>query len=137
MYNKNKAILFRFMALVLVISLMIPVSAYAAVPEIVQPCASAYLDGYGAYVYLPGDGEVRVYFNVAGTGYMDEIGALYIELYESEDGTNWDWVDTFKHYSTVGMLSYNDDYHSSYVSYDGTKGNYYKSLCLCLGWRRR
>jgi hypothetical protein len=124
----------RFVAIIVVISLFIPIDASASVPETVQPCASAYLSSYNAYVYLPGDGEVRVYFNVQGDGYMDEIGALFIELYESEDGENWDWVDTFNHYSTSGMLSYVDNYHSSYVSYDGTKGNYYKAyVCVWAG----
>jgi hypothetical protein len=65
---------------------------------------------------------------------MDEIGTLFIEIHESTDGVNWDRVKVFNHYSTSGMLSYNDDYHSGYVSYDGTKGNYYKAyVCVWAG----
>lgn len=134
MYNKKRTFMVHLMAIAMVFAFLVPVSARAATPETVQPYASAYLDGYGAYVYLPGDGEVRVYFTVEGTGYMDEIGALSIEIHESEDGVNWDWVETFNHYSTSGMLSYNDDYHSGYVSYDGTAGNYYKAyVCVWAG----
>lgn len=130
MFMGNKSPVVRVLAIVLAISLMAPVGASAMTA---QPRASAYLSTYAAYVYLPGDGEVRVYFNAQGTGYMDELGALYIELYESTDGVNWEWVDTFNHDTTPGMLSYNDYYHSGYVSYDGVAGRYYKAYVCIWG----
>ena len=123
----------RLTALLLAIVLAIPSFGSASAVETVQPRASAYLSNYGAYVYLPGDGEVRVYFNVTGTGYMDELGALSIQVYESIDGTIWYWKDTYMHDLTPGMLSYNDDYHSGYVSYDGIRGRYYKAYVCIWG----
>lgn len=133
MYTNKKYIFVHFVAILMVIVLVLPLGASAATPETIQPHASAYLSSYGAYVYLPGDGEARVYFNVSGTGTMDELGVLFIELYESDDGSDWDCVETFNHYSTSGMLSYNDNYHSGYVSYDGTSGNYYKAYVCVWG----
>ena len=134
MYNMKKTFAARFFTMLMAIVLMLPIGASAAVPETVQPYASAYLDNYNAYVYLPGGGEVQVYFNVQGTGMMDELGALFIELYESEDGTNWDCVKTFNHYSISGMLGYDDFYHSGYVSYSGVAGRYYKAyVCVWAG----
>ena len=133
MCKKNTSVAIRFIALLLIFSLTVPVYASAAVAETVQPRASAYLDNYGAYVYLPGDGEVRVYFNVTGTHYMDELGALSIAIYESTDGTNWTWKETFKHDLTPGMLSYNDHYHSGYVSYNGVAGRYYMAYVCIWG----
>ena len=118
------------MAIVLVVAMVIPLSANATE---IQPRASYYLDSYNAYVYLPGTGEVRVYLNAEGTGYMDELGALSISLYESTDGTNWTWIKTFKHNTTAGMLSYNDDFHSGYVSYNGVAGRYYKAYVCIWG----
>lgn len=129
----KKRLVTRVFAFILVTALISPFGAAAAATTAVQPRASAYLDSYMAYVYLPGDGEVRVYFNVEGTNYMDELGALFIELYESTDGTNWTIAKTFNHYSTAGMLSYNDDYHSGYVSYDGVDGRYYKAYVCVWG----
>ena len=129
MSSKYKTLFFRIVAVVLVIVLVTPIGAAAAV----QPRASYYLSSYNAYVYLPGDGEVRVYFNAEGTDDMDELGALCIEIHESTDGVNWDWVETFNFYSTEGMLSYNDDYHSGYVSYDGVAGRYYKAYVCIWG----
>ena len=133
MYTNKKSIMVRLAVLLMVISLMVPVYASAVTPETVQPYASAYLDAYGAYVYLPGSGEVQVYFTVEGTGYMDELGALSIEIHESTDGVNWDWVETFNHDTTSGMLSYNDNYHSGHVSYDGVAGRYYKAYVCVWG----
>lgn len=134
MCKKNTSTVIRFIALLLILSLTVPVYANAAVAETIQPRASAYLDNYGAYVYLPGNGEVQVYFNVTGTGTMDEIGALSIKIYESTDGTNWTWKDTFMHDLTPGMLSYNDYFHYGHVSYNGVAGRYYKAyVCIWAG----
>lgn len=134
MYTNKNSIIVRLLAILLIIGLFVPVGANAASPELAQPYASSYLSSYSAYVYLPGGGDVRVYFDAQGTGTMDELGALFIELYESDDGSDWDCVKTFNHYSTSGMLSYNDNFHSSYVSYDGTSGNYYKAyVCIWAG----
>ena len=130
MYNQKKTFFFRFTIFLLAIMLILPLGVSAAT----QPRASYYLDNYNAYVYLPGNGEVRVYFNVEGTGYMDEIGALSIKIYESTDNSTWTRVVTRTHDSTSGMLSYNDDYHSGYVSYNGVAGRYYKAyVCVWAG----
>lgn len=129
MFSQKNNTVIRIITFLVVIALIIPMNASA----LVQPRASDYLSSYNAYVYLPGTGEVRVYFNVEGTNYMDELGALSISIYESTDGTNWTWKKTFTHDSTSGMLSYNDDYHSGYVSYNGVAGRYYKAYVCIWG----
>ena len=121
---------FRIAALILVFALVLPMAVSASG---ISSRASAYLDSYGAYVYLPGDGDVQVYFNVQGTRTMDELGVLRISIYESTDGINWTGKTTFNHYSTAGMLSYNDDYHSGHVTYDGVAGRYYKAYVCVWG----
>ena len=133
MCKKSTSIAVRFIALLLVLLLTVPVYANAAGVDIAQPRASAYLDNYGAYVYLPGNGQVQVYFDVTGTDYMDELGALSIEIYESTDGTNWTWKKTFMHNTTSGMLSYNDDFHTGHVTYNGVVGRYYKAYVCIWG----
>jgi hypothetical protein len=133
MLKKSASIFTRLIALVLVFSLTVPVYCSAATVDAVEPRASAYLTSYGAYVYLPGNGQVQVYFNVTGTGYMDELGALAIYIYESIDGTSWTWKKTFMHDTTAGLLSYNDNYHSGYVSYNGVAGRYYKAYVCIWG----
>lgn len=133
MYRAKQSFVVRLIAIMMAVALIIPVGSSAAVPETAQPYASAYLSTYAAYIYLPGTGEVRVYFDVAGTRYMDELGVLFIDIYESEDQTSWKCIKTFNHDSTSGMLSYNDDYHSGYVSYNGVAGRYYKAYVCVWG----
>lgn len=133
MFTKGTSVFVRLIALLLVFSFIVPVYAQAAETESVQPRASAYLSTYGAYVYLPGNGEVQVYFNVTGTDDMDELGALSIAIYESTDGVNWTWKKTFTHDSTAGMLSYNDDFHTGHVTYNGVVGRYYKAYVCIWG----
>lgn len=137
MYNKKKYILVRLVAVIMVLIMSIPVGTSASAAETVQPRASAYLDTYNAYVYVVGSGEIRVYFNAEGTGYMDELGVLLIQIYEcdtnSSDINDWTWKKTFKHNTTSGMLSYDDDYHSGYVTYQGTAGKYYKAYVCVWG----
>lgn len=130
---RNKAIV-RVIACVLIITMIIPMGISAAA----EPRASDYLSAYNAYVYLPGDGEVRVYFNVEGTRIMDELGALTIQIYEcstnSSNLNDWVWVKSFAHHKNPGMLGYDDFYHSGYVSYQGTPGKYYRAyVCVWAG----
>lgn len=134
MYNKKKSLIVRVVAMLMVITLTIPVGASAATGGTAQPFASAYLDGYGAYVYLAGNGLVQVWFSVEGTGMMDELGSLMIQIYESTDKETWTWVETFMHDSTPGMLGYNDFLHSGHVDYQGVEGRYYKAyVCVWAG----
>ena len=130
MNKKITANALRLIALLLIFALTVPVFAQA---ETIQPRASAYLDNYGAYVYLPGNGEVRVYFDVTGTGRMDELGALSVRIYESTDGVSWTWKKTFTHDSTSGMLAYNESFHANHVSYNGFRGRYYKAYVCVWG----
>lgn len=134
MFNRKKSTIVRIVAFILIMVFAVPMSASAAAEQTVQPYASAYLDSYSAYVYLAGGGEVRVYFNVEGSGKMDELGVLSVSLYESTDNSNWTWKKTFTHDSTPGMLGYNDYYHSGYVTYQGVQGRYYKAyVCVWAG----
>lgn len=137
MCNKKISVFARIVAAIMVIVMIFPGVTDVSALEIVQPRASAYLDTYNAYVYVVGSGEIRVYFNAEGTGYMDELGVLSIQIYEcdtnSSDINDWTWKKTFTHDSTAGMLSYDDDYHSGYVTYQGVANKYYKAYVCVWG----
>ena len=131
--HKNR-VLFRVIAILLVVVSVFPVNVLAAEAETVQPRASYYLSSYSAYVYPAGSGRVEVYFSVNGTNIMDEIGALTIQLYESKDNTNWTWVKTYASNYYSNMLEYDDYYHGSYVTYQGIGGRFYKAyICVWAG----
>jgi len=121
-------------AICLVFSLMVPVSAAAINDEGVLPCASYYLDAYNTYICAMGGGEIEIWFEVMGTGTMDEIGTLSIMLYESTDNSNWTYLDTFLHEDNPTMLAERDYFHLDCVSYDGVAGRYYKAyVCIWAG----
>lgn len=132
---KTYKTLIKLTALLLVISLFVPCTAYAATSDVVaQPYASRYLTAYNTYICAMGSGKLQIWYEVMGTGDMDEIGVLKIMLYESSDNVNWTWKKTFLHESYSSMLVENDFYHSSYVSYSGTAGKYYKAyVCIWAG----
>lgn len=130
---KKNTLIIRLIILILVVSLIIPTAGMAASIPPVQPYASYYLSSYNAYVYPAGSSAIQVWFVVNGTGYMDELGCLSVSLYESTDNTTWTWKKTFTHDSTSGMLSYNDDYHSGHVDYQGVAGRYYKAFVTIWG----
>lgn len=120
---------FRFVALVLAIVLLLPVGALAT-----ESRSSFYLHSYSAYVYRAGWGKIQVWFTVEGLDDMDEIGTLEIQMYESKDNENWTWVDTYMYTDYPDMLGYNDFSHSGHVEYSGTLGRYYKAyVCVWAG----
>lgn len=135
MTTKVKTNLFKIIAVLLTFALIVPYPVSASTVETVQPFASKYLTSYSAYVYVTSSGEVQVWFDVMGTGDMDEIGALRIMLYESSDGTNWSDVKTFLHDSTSDMLFEDDYYVSSHVSWaNGSTSKQYKAyVCVWAG----
>ena len=65
---------------------------------------------------------MKVWFDVDGTDYMDEIGALEIKVYESKDNESCTWVDTFHYTDYSDMLVYNDFAHTGHVECNGTIG---------------
>lgn len=128
MCNGNKSAVLKLIAILLVVVLLCPIDALAT-----ETRASHYLSSYTAYIYPAGWGKVQVWFTVDGTGTMDEIGALEIQLYESKDNETWTWVKTFEHQNDEGMLGYNNYYHDGYVEYRGTIGRYYKAYVCIWG----
>lgn len=135
MSSRKSSWLVRAISFLLVIVLVLPCTAFAATGEDgIEPYASKYLTAYSAYVYVTETGMVQVWYEVMGTGTMDEIGTLSILLYESTDNMNWTRVKTFTHEKYVAMLAYNDFYHSAHVNYQGSVNKYYKAyVCVWAG----
>lgn len=127
MLMQKKSCLMKAVVIILVIALMMPVSANAAMPETVMPLASAYLACYTAYVCAMGNGELEIWFEVTGTRTQEYLGVTTIFLYESTDNVNWYWVDTFRHDENAQMLLTNAWEVIDYVPYEGVAGRYYKA----------
>ena len=129
----SKIVLMRFVAIILIIALATPITAIAAKPEPVMPLASYYLDAYNTYICRV-NGGIQIWYEVMGTGDMDEIGVLSIELYEVSSTGQETWIKTYLHEDYASMLIYDDWYHVSYVSYQGsTTKNYKAYVCIWAG----
>lgn len=124
----------KIVAMCLAIILMIPSYANAAVIDPIEPLASDYLTSYQAYVYPAGSGEIQVWFSVTADDYMDDLGALWIEIYESSDNSTWTYKKTYRHTDYSNLLDQNDIFYSGHISYQGVKGRYYKAyVCIWAG----
>ena len=113
-----KSILIKVIAICLVFALSVPITVYATGDMLISPCASYYLDTYNTYICRVGtNGQIQIWFDVMGTGTMDEIGVLSIELYEVDSNGNETWLKTYQHEDYSSMLIEDDWVHCSYVSY--------------------
>ena len=96
------------------------ISAFAATES------NAYISRYSAYISNPSNGVVRVDFSVRGTGYMDVLGASYIDLYE-----NGTLVKTFSMYNALyapTMVTNNAFVFYGYVTYSANPGSTYYAV---------
>ena len=87
--------------------------------------ASLYILSHAAYVYPEGNGKVSVWFEITGTGKMDEIGSTLIILYERIGSSSWGHVKTYHFTDYSNMLAYNKNIHGSNVTYNGVAGRSY------------
>ncbi len=108
-------------------TLALPVTATGHEP---MPIASDYITACDAYADPMGSGKINIHFNIAATDYMDELGVLQIMVFESTNNEDFTWKQTYTKSSYSNLVSYNDDYHSSYVTYQGIAGRYYKCYVI-------
>lgn len=127
MKRRERGLLVKLLAIILVISLCTPVGAHAAEPETAEPRASAYLMAYTAYICAMGNGNLEIWFDVTGTDYWADIGVLTIYLYESTDNSNFYWVKTFLFTEYDNMLWHDNYFCIDHVDYEGVPGRYYKA----------
>lgn len=126
---KKGSLFFRLAALFLAIVFLCPINVLA-----VQPRASNYLTAYNAYPYSAGGGKIQIWFNVTGDTYMDDIGSLSIEIYESTDNEDWEFVTSFNNGTTPSMLGHDEYIYQSHVEYQGVIGRYYRAyICIYAG----
>ena len=133
MNKREYSVILRMVALLLTLVLISPVVAKAESATGVQPRASDYLLSYNAYIYPAANGKIQAWFTVTGYDFLDSLGALTIQIYQSLDNVNWTWYKSFAHENNPQMLSYNDNYHSGYVECQGVPGRYYKAYVCIWG----
>lgn len=127
MERKKSHFLVKLIAIALIISLCAPIGTQAAMPETVQPLASAYLADYTAYICAMGNGDLEIWWEVCATRTLADVGVLMISLYESTDNSNFYRVKAYSFTNYPQMLVHDDYFCMDYVSYEGVPGRYYKA----------
>lgn len=90
--------------------------------------SNKYISSYSSAITLEGNGRIKINFSTYGTGYMDDIGASTIVLYE-----NGSVVKTYSGYNVLyssTMFGHSTYYFYGYVYYDGTAGKSYYAVIV-------
>lgn len=116
---------FRCVGFILAISMLMAVPTFAA--ENATPRASDYIMRTCVYLDQTSSTQFDVWYEVIALGIMDELGAYKIRIQESTDGSNWTTVYTFTQEDEPGLVSEDSPVHSSYVTYTGVSGRYYRA----------
>ncbi|MDR1159153.1 MAG: hypothetical protein LBK69_00790 [Syntrophomonadaceae bacterium] len=111
----------RMVVLVLILSMAILPATMAA-----EARASYYIDNCNARIAATGNGNLRINFNITGTGLMTNIGATRIDVKNSNGLTVKTFFSANSLYSN--MMGSNAYYHLSSVTYAGTSGSYYYAV---------
>ena len=116
--SKKKAL--RVLSFILVLVSCLSLTTPLALAE-----GSLYISHYSVSMSAGSGGNVTAWFQITGTGNMDQIGAILVYIYEN--GTQ---VKTFSSSTTSGMMAYNTNFHGSSVTYKGTVGKSYSALVV-------
>ena len=87
--------------------------------------SSAYLNGYRAGITPKSGGKLVITVDVTGVGYMPEIGAKTIYVYESSNGTDFHWVATYESSDYSQMMGSGSIFYEDVITHQGTPGLYY------------
>lgn len=114
----GKKFLSGIFALVMVSSILCT-AASAAVQS------SAYLDGYSAILTADPHGVMTITVDVTGAGYMPELGAKTIWVYESTNKVDFHRIAVYESKDYPEMMGSGTVFYEDVVTFTGTPGRYY------------
>lgn len=114
----------RIICIVMAIILLLVTPIYA---EESNTYSSAFISSYDSFIDITSGRTMEIWFDVVGTGKMDEIGAESIKLYRSTNRTDWTLVKTFLPEDYPQMICEDTGMNYDCVTYTGSYGYYYKA----------
>ena len=117
--------LFRLACILL--SVVLVLSAPAAAMENAENRASNFFGSSDVFISMRTSTQFRVWFEVSALGIMDKVGASEIKVQKSSDGENWTTMKTYNMDDYTNMICENTGSHTSYVTYTGQTGYYYRA----------
>ena len=118
----------RCVAFFLAVVMLIATPSFAAEQSAVR--GSSYFASSSVYLYKISDTSFRAWFHVTATCGMDKLGASSVRIQESEDGINWTTVQTYRSDVYTNFIAEDTGSHSSYATYTGTRGMYYRAIII-------
>lgn len=120
-------------AFLLIVAVLLSMPAYAAERDPVMPCENNVLSQYACDLLVSSGNKLQVHFSVTAIEILDKIGALQIEIQRSSDGENWTTVKTYKYADYPSLMATGTAAYSSYVTYYGEYGYYYRAKVSFYG----
>ena len=117
--------LFRYACGFLAILMILAVPAHAAGSA--NSRASSFFVSTSVYLYKLTDTTFEAWFEAAGVGIMDEIGASEIRIQRSLNQENWTTVKTYTKDAYSNLIDTNTGMHTDCITYTGTRGYYYRA----------
>ena len=118
--------------LAVVAILLVIIIAVSPVASALETRASEYISCYSARPLAEGNGKLRIYFSITGTGGdMDKIGVSSITIYK-DDGTR---VDSFGYLEEgyENLMAYDTWFMSDSMVFQGVSGvKYYARLVFLV-----
>lgn len=108
--------------LVLVMILTMPVHA-----EEQSARSSSYFAAFQLYIRCSSGTQLKIWFDITGTGMMDKIGVSEILLQRSVNNATWTTVKTYTPEDYPQMFNYNSSGCVNYVTYEGSRYYYYRA----------
>ena len=93
--------------------------------------SSQYISLYRSTLTPVGNGEIDILVDVSGCGYMAEIGATRIVVYESTDDVSFTRVATYESEDYENMIASGTIYFDTPITHEGVVGRYYKAIVYC------
>ena len=118
----------RCISIMLVVVMLCGTTVFAT--ENANQRSSSYFWGSGTYLHKTSETTFEAWFDVAATHSMLKLGASSVQIQRSSDGENWTTMRTYSMTSYPNLICENTVAHTSYVTYTGTSGYYYRAMFM-------
>ena len=118
----------KFISILLVFSILLCSSAFAALPETDEIQASNYFQSYGMVVTAMGSGKLHLTFTCTAVGIADQLGVA--TFWVQKKNSEGDWVDVTNQMN--GSTNTNVTSYSFSKIFNGVAGETYRVKCTFL-----
>lgn len=116
----------KFISILLVFSILLCSSAFAALPETDEIQASNYFQSYGMVVTAMGSGKLHLTFTCTAVGIADQLGVATFMVQRRDSDGNWEDITG----NVTGSTNTNVTSYSFSKIFNGVAGETYRVKCV-------